>query len=53
MTLGAIADVSTTYGPVQINHRERERTITIRILPDAQMPIETAMEIIRMRLSHP
>ena len=53
MTLGAIADVSQTYGPVQINHRERERTITIRILPDAQMPIETAMEIIRDEIIEP
>ena len=53
VTLGAIADVSTTYGPVQINHRERERTITIRILPDAQMPIEAAMEIIRDEIVAP
>ena len=53
VTLGAIADVSTTRGPVQINHRERERTITIRILPDAQMPIETAMELIRDEIIAP
>ena len=53
VTLGAIADVSTTHGPVQINHRERERTITIRILPDAQMPIETAMEIIQDEIIAP
>ena len=53
VTLGSIADVSLTYGPVQINHRERERTITIRILPDLQMPIETAMEIIQEQIIEP
>ena len=53
VTLGTIADVSTTYGPVQINHRERERTITIRVLPDAQMPTETAMEIIQEQIIGP
>ena len=53
VTLGAIADVSQTYGPVQINHRERERTITIRILPDTRMPIETAMGIIQEQIVDP
>ena len=53
VTLGAIADVALAYGPVQINHRERQRTITIRILPDPRMPIETAMEIIRQQILNP
>ena len=53
VTLGSIADVSLTYGPVQINHRERERTITIRILPDPEMPTEAAMEIIQSEIINP
>ena len=53
VTLGAIADVSLTYGPVQINHRERERTITIRILPADEMPTETAVEIIQDQIIGP
>ncbi len=53
VTLGAIADVSLTYGPVQINHRERERTITIRILPAEEMPTETAVEIIQEGIIDP
>ncbi len=53
VTLGAIADVSLTYGPVQVNHRERERTITIRILPDFEMPTEAAMEIIQEEIVNP
>ena len=53
VTLGAIADLSLTYGPVQINHRERERTIAIRILPETEMPIEAAMEIIQAKIIDP
>ena len=53
VTLGAIAEVSSTYGPVQINHRERERTITIRILPVEDMPTEAALEIIQADIINP
>jgi len=53
VTLGSIADVTLTSGPVQINHRERERTITIRIAPATQMPTEAAMEIIRSQIVEP
>ena len=53
VTLGSIADVALTYGPVQINHRERERTITIRIVPEAEMPTEAAMEIIQSQIVDP
>ena len=53
VTLGSIATVTLTSGPVQINHRERERTITIRIAPQAQMTTEAAMEIIRAQIIEP
>ena len=53
VTLGSVADVSVTSGPVQINHRERERTITIRIAPEVQMPTEAAMEIIQSQIVDP
>ena len=53
VTLGSIADLALTYGPVQINHRERERTITIRIAPDEEMPTESAMEIIQAEIVDP
>ncbi len=53
VTLGSAADVSVTSGPVQINHRERERTITIRIVPEVQMPTEAAMEIIQSQIVDP
>ena len=50
VTLGSIADLALTYGPVQINHRERERTITIRVVPEDEMPTEAAMEIIQSQV---
>ena len=53
VTVGAVADVSLTTGPVQINHRERERTITIRILPVEDMPTERAMTLIREKIIAP
>ena len=33
--------------PVQINHVERERTITIRVTPASEMPLQTAMALIQ------
>ncbi len=53
VTLGSIADIALTYGPIQVNHRERERTITIRIVPEDEMPTEAAMEIIQSQLVEP
>ena len=53
VTLGSIADVTLTSGPVQINHRERERTITIRIAPDLETPTEAAMDIIQAQIVEP
>lgn len=53
ITLGSVADVSQISGPVQINHRERERTITLRITPSEQMPLEAAMELIEEQIVSP
>jgi HAE1 family hydrophobic/amphiphilic exporter-1 len=53
ITLGSVADVREVNGPVQINHRERERTITLRITPDEHMPLETAMELVEMEILAP
>jgi len=46
VTLGSVAELSVVTGPVQINHVERERTITIQITPALDMPLETAMSLI-------
>ena len=47
ITLGSVAEISQTSGPVSIDHRDRERAITIQITPAEQMPLETAMGIIQ------
>ncbi len=52
-TVGDIADVRLVAGPEQINHIERERAITIQVIPPDQMPLETAMELIEQRVILP
>lgn len=52
-TVGAIAEVTLVSGPEQINHIERERAIVIQVIPPAQMPLETAMDIIERQVILP
>jgi len=52
-TIGAIADVKLVAGPEQINHIERERAITIQVIPPGQMPLETAMDLIQQQVIRP
>lgn len=51
--LGALADVILTSGPEQINHRERERAITIEVSPPPNVALEDAMEIIQSKIVQP
>jgi hydrophobic/amphiphilic exporter-1 (mainly G- bacteria), HAE1 family len=51
--LGALAKVSMSSGPEQINHRERQRAITIQVTPPADMPLEEAMIQIREEIVRP
>jgi len=46
VTLGSVADIVETNGPVQINHRERMRAVTIRITPEEERPLEEAMDLV-------
>lgn len=52
-TVGDIADVELVAGPEQINHLERERAITVQVIPSGQMPLETAMELIQNQVLLP
>ena len=52
-TVGDIADVKLVAGPEQINHIERERAITIQVIPSGQMPLETAMDLIEQQVLLP
>ncbi len=45
--LSAVADIRLSSGPEQINHRERERTITIQVSPPPEMALEEAMRRIQ------
>jgi HAE1 family hydrophobic/amphiphilic exporter-1 len=53
VNLGALAEIGVVDGPVQINHRERQRVITIQVQPSDQMPLEAAMDIIRTQIVEP
>jgi len=51
--LGAVADIELSSGPEQINHRERERAITIAVTPPESMSLEEALQIIQARMIDP
>jgi HAE1 family hydrophobic/amphiphilic exporter-1 len=51
--LSALANVELASGPEQVNHRERVRAITIQVSPPAEMPLESAMEIIQEEIVQP
>lgn len=53
VTLGSVADVELVAGPVQINHIERLRSVTIQVIPPKKMPLERAMEIIKTKAIAP
>jgi HAE1 family hydrophobic/amphiphilic exporter-1 len=44
--LEAVAHVEIKSGPEQINHRTRQRAITLQVTPTADMPLEAAMDLI-------
>ena len=52
-TIGDIADITLVAGPEQINHIERERAITIQVIPLDDMPLETAMDLIQQQVITP
>ncbi|MEQ1903762.1 MAG: efflux RND transporter permease subunit [Pirellulaceae bacterium] len=51
--LDAIAETELSSGPEQINHRERQRAITLEVSPPPEMPLETAIETIREKVLRP
>ncbi len=53
VTIGSVASVSLVAGPEQINHAERERTITIQVSPPEETPLEAAMESIQAEVIEP
>jgi len=53
VTLGSVATLSLQQGPSQINHKEQQRTITIRMSPPADMSTETVMRLLETEILEP
>ena len=53
VTLSSLAEINIEEGPIQINHIDSERNITIQIIPDRMMALETAMEIVEQKVLGP
>lgn len=51
--LSALANVTLTSGPEQVNHRERVRAITIEVSPPQNMALEDAMIQIKNDIVNP
>ena len=51
--LAALAEVQLSSGPEQINRRERQRAITIRVLPPNQMALQDAVDRITQEIIDP
>ncbi|QDU51155.1 efflux RND transporter permease subunit [Gimesia panareensis] len=53
VSLDALAKVEITSGPEQVNHRERQRAITIEVSPPEAMALEDAMQQIQDKIVQP
>ncbi|RMG33557.1 MAG: efflux RND transporter permease subunit [Planctomycetota bacterium] len=53
LPLDAVAEVRLSSGPEQINHRERQRAITIQVTPPPELPLEEAIQRIDERILTP
>ncbi|TES89843.1 MAG: efflux RND transporter permease subunit [Desulfobacteraceae bacterium] len=53
VTLSSVSEISLEEGPTQINHIDSQRAITIQIIPDRMMALETAMAIVKEKVVEP
>ncbi len=51
--LEAVANLRLEPGPEQINHRTRQRAITLAVTPPLSMPLEAAMDLISKEVVEP
>lgn len=51
--LSAVARVEVTTGPEQINHIERNRAITVQVIPPETIALETALDSIQAQIVQP
>ena len=45
VTLDSLSEIKLVEGPIQINHIDSQRAITIQVIPSREMALEKAMEI--------
>jgi HAE1 family hydrophobic/amphiphilic exporter-1 len=48
-----LADVKITSGPTEVRRAERTRTVTLQITPNAEMPLQEALELIQDKVIAP
>jgi HAE1 family hydrophobic/amphiphilic exporter-1 len=53
VTLNSLAEVKLEEGPIQINHIDSQRAITIQVIPPMDVPLETAMAIVEEKVVGP
>ncbi|MAH84249.1 MAG: acriflavin resistance protein [Rhodospirillaceae bacterium TMED8] len=46
----SLATIEITSGPTQIRHLNRERTVTLFIIPPSRMPLEEALDILKVQV---
>ena len=51
--VSSLANVEVTAGPTQIRHTDRERTVTLFIIPPETMPLEVALETLETQVIKP
>ncbi len=53
LPVSSMAKVELTAGPTEIRHRERERTVTLEIVPAPTLALEEAIDILRAGVMAP
>ncbi|WP_135076910.1 efflux RND transporter permease subunit [Terasakiella sp. SH-1] len=53
ISVNDVADVKVTSGPTEIRHLERQRTVTLEVRPSPNIPLESAMDILRDQVMKP
>ena len=48
--VNSLADVQVTAGPTQIRHTNRERTVTLFVIPPTEMPLEVALDTLQSKV---
>jgi len=50
LPVSSLASVKLTSGPIEILHRERERTVILQVSIDDSVPLETAVDLVKLQV---